>query len=174
MKKNTKKIKVLVLSLVYSAFLSCTCSSSSANYSESNEENIYIGNANEVKELYSPGGKYLAYVIDERDCIDPNMEIYNSYLITNHNDMKKIINMLLELEENDPTQWDRTYRSMLNEWIIHNMFGNLNMLENRSKSVDFNNADEEIYANVISSLLNGKFDEDFLQLEDDTRLKLIK
>ena len=174
MKKNrSQKIKSLLLSLIYSVSLVCTCTSSAAK-ENSYKNKLFFGDSSEVMDIYDPDGEYLAYIIDERNNVDPNIEIYNSYLINNPIIMRKILLMLLEYEEKNPSEWDRTYESMYNEWLIHNIFYKMNLLEQRSYSVDLNNADEEVYIDVLKSLAEGKFNSDFLQIKNNAILRLKK
>lgn len=169
-KGNNKKIKSLLLALVYSVYLMLNCSSS-ANVNEKAEQ-VFIGSLEEVEEIYNPESEYLAYIVDERCKSNPNVKIYDSYLITNHRDMRLVIKAILELEEKEPTQWDRSYNSLFKEWLIHNLFHSLNILEERSRTVDFENSEEELYTHILSSLLNGKFDDDFAQVKDEKELLL--
>ena len=78
---------------------------------------IIIGSKDYIKSI----GEYndnTIYIIDERDGDDPDMSIYDSYKIFNAKTRKDILNILLEYEDNNPTKWDRTYKSMYNEWLL--------------------------------------------------------
>ena len=98
------------------------------------------------------------YIIDDRNDKDPDMSVYNSYKYNNINDIKAIINILLEYENKYPTEWDRTYKSMKNEWLIHNICYQLHIQRERAGQVDFNNEDEEIYLDffkIIKEILDA-------------------
>ncbi len=51
---------------------------------------------------------------------ESNFEIRNSYLITDINDQSDIIKVLLKYETENPSQWYRTFESMMIEWDAHN------------------------------------------------------
>lgn len=95
-------------------------------------------------------------IVDSRDCSDPNFEICNSYRVTNDDDMLNIISILLQYEEDFPSDWKRTEEGMRIEWIIHNIAYNLGILKENSGSVNFDNRDAIIYENELLKLLFRK------------------
>ena len=82
-------------------------------------------------------------VVDYRLWSDPNMQIRNSYLITDFAEMRDIADILLKYNENDPLDplWNRTVDSIVVEWDAHNDLNDIREHE-RLKHVDLNNADE--------------------------------
>jgi hypothetical protein len=102
------------------------------------------------------------YIIDERFSTDPDLSICESHQIYSLKAMKDIIDILMEYEKRYPTKWDRTYDSMLKEWLIHNICYYLNHERERTRQVDFDNSDELLYINlrtIIEELLNNQLDE---------------
>lgn len=103
--------------------------------------NIYIG-----REEYLNGLKNITdkdvLILDQSYISNPNFRIYNSYKITNLEDMTYILNILLEYERNNPSKWDRTLISMRNEWLIHNLAYRFEINKVRAKDLDLDNDDE--------------------------------
>ena len=90
------------------------------------------------------------YVIDYRNSNNPVIAINNSYQIISIKEIKAIIEVLQEYENKYPSNWDRTTKSMFNEWLIHNICYYLNIERNRTKEVDFDNDEEIIYSNYLN------------------------
>lgn len=84
-------------------------------------------------------------VIDYRGRTDPDMQIRCSYRADNPDIRKCVLDILLKYEENHPSDWDRTYKSMNSEWYMHNMAYRAGYNIERSKHVDLNNKDEIKY-----------------------------
>ena len=114
--------------------------------------NIYIGDEEYLESLENVGEKDVI-IVDQRKSEDPNMKILDSYKIKSVTEMDCVLQELLKYEEENPTDWDRTYDSMKNEWIIHNISYLLHYDRERTKDVDLNNKDENVYKKV---LLKGK------------------
>ncbi len=104
---------------------------------------IFIGDKEYLESVESGPNDIL--VLDSRDGNDPNLKIIDSYRIINNATKREVIEALLYYEELNPTDWDRTERSLFNEWVAHNILYNIDYKTHRSKDVDFNNADEETY-----------------------------
>lgn len=100
-------------------------------------------------------------VLDERDEEDPNMVVLKSYSVNDVFTMKEVLNIMLTYEHINPSNWDRTYESMRNEWMCHNLSYMCNYHTDRTADADFNNLDEDIYKdiNVIRLI---KFQEEHL------------
>lgn len=88
-------------------------------------------------------------VVDERFTVDPNMIIYDSYLICDKDTRNDILSCLLEYESMYPSPWDRTIESMRNEWLIHNLSYYLHYRRGNAAHVDLNNVDESKYDSTI-------------------------
>lgn len=84
-------------------------------------------------------------VFDFRYYTDPCMQVRNSSEIYDENVMESILDILLEHEEKDPTKWERSKKSMQNEWFIHNIAYEFDYMTERAMHVDLNNNDELIY-----------------------------
>ncbi len=152
-----KNIKLLKYKLsVYSLLLLSLLSPMNKNKNRGEEVNIKCAD----KLSYSNGNIFVLnnnlevntsstqdiIVIDERHTHDPNIKIIDSYKIKDKDYMKEIIDKLIEYNElNNIYEWKRTKESMYKEWIIHNICYNLGIRVNRSRDVDFNNADELVY-----------------------------
>lgn len=109
-----------------------------------NNSKVYIGNEEYIKEIRNDSTKDI-YIIDKRSEKDSNISIVNSYEIRNPIEMEKIINILLEYERKYPSNWNRTKKSMLNEWIAHNICYDFDYRRGSTEQVDLNNQDEEKY-----------------------------
>lgn len=88
-------------------------------------------------------------VVDERSTIDPNMIIYDSYLICDKDTRNDVLSCLLEYESMYPSPWERTIESMRNEWIIHNISYYFHYRRFNARNVDLNNDDEMTYDSII-------------------------
>ena len=105
-----------------------------------NGRNLYIGkNSN-----YSTTPNSIK-AIDYRTNSDPNIQIYNSYKVTEPLDQIYVLHKLLEYNEETPTTpaWNRTFHSLQIEWIAHNDVFALRENEH-CRHVDLNNADEGV------------------------------
>ena len=118
-------------------------------YATYNSKDIYIVGKDLAKELNDNNN---IYIIDDRCDKDPDMSICNSYMFKNTEDINNILNLLLEYEKNNPSEWNRSFKSMKSEWIIHNICYYLNIQKGRTRQVDFNNSDEETYLDYLKML----------------------
>lgn len=118
--------------------------------------NIYIIPESQAQEIDNFNKENSIFVIDERTCNDPNLQIYNSATITDENKMYEILTILQEYNELYPSNWNRTISSMLNEWEIHNICSSINYKPIHTDHVDLNNEDEEKYdSKVLTKILNN-------------------
>ena len=110
---------------------------------------VYIGREEFINSVKHEENDVL--VVDERDSIDSNIKILDSYRITDKNAREDIINIIEEYEKNDPSIWSRSIETMKLEWFVDNVLYNLNYELTRTKDVDFENSEEESYKRFILS-----------------------
>ena len=109
---------------------------------------IYIGDKEFLESVCPEKGDIL--VLDGRfDDIDPDMKIYDSYLITDKDIRNEILEVLLEYERENPSPWNRSIESMRLEWFYHNYSFVFKYRKSSASDVDFNNDDEEKYDSKI-------------------------
>lgn len=108
------------------------------------EGNIYIGNEEYLNNLKNVGENDIL-ILDQRYLKNPNVRIYDSYKIDDFYIIDYVLNYLLEYEKNNPSNWDRTIKSMRNEWYLHNLAYKFNYDKKRTKHLDLDNNDEEKY-----------------------------
>lgn len=111
-------------------------------YATYSNGNVYILNSKELLNLINDND---ICIIDQRETLDPDMHINNSSKIKKLKQMNEIISIIEDYEEKYPSSWDRTHKSMINEWIIHNISYEFGYNIDSSKSVDLNNSDESKY-----------------------------
>ena len=153
---NKKKLILLAL------FLSLSTSACQYTQKESKEAfykyrkgNIYIGNVEYLNSLNKEENDIL--ILDKRDGDDPNIKIIDSYLITDVNLINEVLDVVLEYEKENPSEWNRTKKTMAIEWLLHNTAYYLNYQRDRTKDVDLNNLDEDYYEkNDYLSLILSK------------------
>ena len=109
---------------------------------------VYIGDREYLDNLdnISPSD---VLVLDDRTDKDPNMEIYNSYLITDKDKRNEILEIICYYEMLYPSEWDRSIESMRLEWYFHNVGYYLNYRASEAKEVDLNNKDEKKYDHEV-------------------------
>lgn len=108
-----------------------------------NDSKIYIGTKEKIESIRDDSTNYV-YVIDYRCDEDPNMRICNSYEIKNLKEMSYILKILKEYELKYPSEWNRTYHSMMVEWICHNICYDYSYEKESTQHVDLNNKDEDV------------------------------
>lgn len=94
--------------------------------------------------------KNVVVIVDKRSPIspdpahDPNMQILDSYRITNTNQQKEIAQLMLNYNTANPVSpaWNRTLDSLVLEWEIHNNVYRTGFFQINTKDCDFNNGDE--------------------------------
>jgi len=109
---------------------------------------IYICNDKIIESIRDDSTNDI-YVIDQRNGIDPNLKICNSYEINNPVEMNRILNVLLEYEREYPSNWNRSLTSMRREWLAHNICYYFDVEKYRTAEVDLNNKDENKYLTLI-------------------------
>ncbi len=104
---------------------------------------VYISDEDTIRSIIIDSDDI--YIVDYRNCKDPNMSICNSYKVTSKEQICEIIDIILEYEKQNPSNWYRTKESLYNEWIIHNTSYQFGILKSRSGNVDLDNRDEIVY-----------------------------
>ncbi len=124
-------------------------------YSSYSNGYIYISDIQTIKDIIVDSNDL--YIIDFRNLDDPDICICNSYKIKSCEEIKEIINILLEYEKENPSSWNRSKESLYNEWIMHNIGFELGIEIHRTRNVDLNNADQEKFeSSIIKMILNKK------------------
>jgi len=158
MSKNKKTLLILSTCLVVLTTSKTKASEINITYNDNyglnndifatyNGRDIYIGDKDYILEIMDIESDNI-YVIDDRNSKDPNIKIMNSYSIRNI-DISNILDILIEYENIYPSDWNRTKKSMFNEWIIHNICYDLNIKTESTESVDLDNIDENKYNHII-------------------------
>lgn len=80
---------------------------------------------------------------DYRENRDPEFVVYDSYRADNEGLIRCLCEILLEHEEKYPTEWERSLKSMVSEWEIHNMAYAMEYRVDSAKDVNLNNKDED-------------------------------
>lgn len=80
---------------------------------------------------------------DGNGAADPNIRVWDSYLITNETEIRDICARILTSEYYDAELYGRTLDSMAVEWLAHNAVNSFYDNE-RTRHVDFNRADEGV------------------------------
>lgn len=164
MDKINLKRNILIFASTFALYSSIVyCSRYEPNYEILGEDEeaygryedglIYIGDREYIRSLLGNVQEGDVLVIDKRSSIDPDMQIIDSYKITDKDNIKDILNCLLEYESETPSCWDRFLVSMIAEWDAHNVLYTINFKRNRTQSVDLNNADEIIYSSIFMKKL---------------------
>lgn len=158
-KKNKKKLLCATAAcLVLGAYAYTRKNKYNPSYTILNYENgpfacysngyVYIGDKEYLNNLENISSNDVL-VLDDRLDKDPNMEIYNSYLITDKNKRNEILEIICCYEEMYPSSWDRSIESMRLEWYCHNAGYYLNYRQDEAEEVDLNNGDEKKYNHEI-------------------------
>lgn len=82
------------------------------------------------------------FAVDYRTNSDPEVVVIDSYRAESEAVIRRLCEILLEHEENHPSDWDRTLESMVEEWQIHNAAYIMEYKVDHAKDVNLNNADE--------------------------------
>lgn len=85
-------------------------------------------------------------IVDMREKRE-NMEVVESYRITNRETQSEIIDIMLEYNDLYPSEipWTRTKESIANEWLVHNIAYYLHYKRDHSAHADFENKEENDY-----------------------------
>lgn len=113
---------------------------------------IYIGNNEYILSVINKARKNDILIVigyEHDDELDPNASIISSYRITDKEERNEILTVLKKYDSMYNTEWDRTIESMRVEWTVHNMLYDLHYERARTKNVDLDNSEEELYSNPI-------------------------
>ena len=104
---------------------------------------VYIVPEDQV-EIFEHAEDNVVVIVDKRTLTDPNMQIIDSYQITNTRQQKEIAQLMLDYNEANPVEpaWSRTLDSLVEEWKLHNFAYSWGIKRYRTADCDFNNADE--------------------------------
>ena len=71
----------------------------------------------------------IVYNIDKN-----NIHIYDSYCVSKHD----MLNVLYHIKTDSPycDVWNRSMKSLVNEWVVHNFLYKLGLYQDRTKDVD--------------------------------------
>ena len=115
-------------------------------YGQYSNGSIYIGDTTFIKSLSN---------INENDILvetkEDSMKIYSSYKIHDKNQKNEILNVLYDYKLNNLNTFNRSIESMRIEWFTHNILYYCNYQPTRTKDVDFDNDEENIYNHKIIS-----------------------
>ncbi len=153
--KTTTKKKILILLMLYSTILLSPKVKSDNNdinishdinyeYVDYNDKRIIITTCDKLGYVYNKESNNV-YILDCRHDKNSNFKIIDSYKITDKNEMERILNILLEYEKENPSSWNRSFNSMLNEWQAHNICYQLGYDIDSTMHVDLDNEDESKY-----------------------------
>lgn len=121
-----------------------------------NRGNIYVCKAlTNVDKVYEVCNENDVVVVDQCDLKDPNMKIVSSYKITDKEEMKQILNVIKDYCNDKHSNFERSIKSMQNEWIVHNICSNLSIKRDHTDDVDLNNGDESLYNSKIIGKIVG-------------------
>lgn len=109
---------------------------------------VYIGDEDFLNNITA--SEYDVLVCDSRENTkNPDMIIYNSYLIEDKDKRNEILEIICEYEKCYPSNWNRSIESMRLEWYMHNLSYFLNFRKDRTTDVDFDNDDEKKYDKIL-------------------------
>lgn len=109
-------------------------------------KDLYIGSKQYIEKIKDNSSEDI-YIIDDRENTDPNIIVCDSHKIKTMKEITNILNILITYENEYPSDWDRSLKTMKREWLIHNLCHLLKIRIKSAKNVDLNNLDEEIYIN---------------------------
>lgn len=116
-----------------------------ANYSNGK---VYIGSKEYIDTLTDISASDVL-IVDGRNSDDPYMKILSSYKINDSNIRNEILEIINEYEKMHPSSWNRSINSMRVEWFVHNFLYYFNYETERTKDVDFNNSEQEMYSKKL-------------------------
>lgn len=156
---NNKKKRLLAFSLAFvlaSTIISDKLKEKSGDiYFDENIDNphyigscytgdVYFGSKSEMK-LLAQSGIDGIFIVDDRNAEDPNIQIIDSYNINSTQSMKDILKIVKQYDEENPSKWSRTIKSMVNEWWVHNICFVYDYYRGNAGDVDLNNGDQEVF-----------------------------
>ena len=122
MKNKKHKIRNLIIYPLTMLLMTSGSSFASQIYKigETSKGNIYWGNREYNSSFFAPNDVEInAYIEDRRrDEDNPQVILYNSHDLS-LKDIRKICAIICDIENIDPTDFDRDYESLVLEWIFH-------------------------------------------------------
>lgn len=118
-------------------------------FAEYNLGKVYICDPKDVSKVKRLLDENDILVIDKRCTDNPDMCIYNSCEIDDSQTIVDVLCILEEYERINPTDWNRSFKSMYNEWLVHNMFYSINIRKDSTAHVDLDNDDEKLFDSSI-------------------------
>lgn len=113
-------------------------------YGYYNGKKIYIVDEEVFEEMKKDDDNI--YLLDYRNIFNSNVQIYNSRLIRDKEDMYNILGVLLEYNREFPNdRWNRSIDGMYVEWYLHNVFYDYSILKERSCNVDLDTNDALVF-----------------------------
>ncbi len=164
MKTNSKKKIIILLGLYLTILLSPKVKSNEKcteiiyenkySYINYNDKKVIIVSDDYLNYIFDKESNNI-YVIDFRYRKNSNFEIVESYKIHDKSEMEDIINMLISYEQENPSNWNRSFDSMINEWQIHNICYYIGHDIDSTEHVDLDNNDEDKYKSKNLTRLLG-------------------
>ena len=142
MNKTLKKTICISTALFLSTFVSANKTNVKGKYASYSKGNVYISSETPYELTDNP---YDVFVLDRRSKNNPNMKVCNSCRILSVEEQQEIIDILLRYEEEYPSRWERSKESLQKEWLVHNLLYSFGIEIERTRDVDFDNEDEEVY-----------------------------
>ena len=106
--------------------------------------NVYIVSEDKVAELQNNISDTDVIIVDYRTNSDPNMQIKQSFKISNKKYKKEIAQIMIDFNSENPVDpaWNRSINSIVDEWRFHNFAYSIGYKIERTADTDFNNNDE--------------------------------
>ncbi len=166
-----KRTKVIITSLSLVAILGVT---TCINH-EYHPSYKIVGNINTTKPYatYSSGDVYIIkldnkdiidnivlnkndiVILDDRDSVNPNMQVLSSSSIYDKEKRNEIIEIMQDYNNKYPNNWNRTNTSLRLEWFVHNLLFDFNYKLDHTTDVDLDNNDEDYYNKpILNRILN--------------------
>ncbi len=115
---------------------------------------IYIGDSSFINSLDHVNENDIL-VVDNRNTDKSSIQVVSSYEITDKDIRNDIICVIDEYLKLYPSDFDRSIESMRLEWLVHNILYGVNYEVDRTRDVDFETNEEDLYSNyVLTKLLN--------------------
>ena len=115
---------------------------------------IYIGDSSFINSLDRVNENDIL-VVDNRNTDKSSIQVVSSYEITDKDIRNDIICVIDEYLKLYPSDFDRSIESMRLEWLVHNILYGVNYEVDRTRDVDFETNEEDLYSNyVLTKLLN--------------------
>ena len=123
-------------------------------YATYSNGNVYIADSETIENIFQDNND--VFIIDTRYENNSDIGICNSYKVTSNKEQREIIDIILQYEKTYPSNWNRTYESMMNEWDAHNICYYLGINRTSTHEVNFDNYDQDKYdSKVLTFFLNN-------------------